>query len=41
MTGDVEVEDAPTVMTDVKKQYKTPKVMVGTVKESMAAMASR
>lgn len=41
MTCDVEVEDAPPVMTDDEEQYRQLKVTVGTVKKSMAAMASR
>ncbi len=39
--GNVEVQDAPTIMLMMKKQYSTPKVIVGTVKKSIAAIASR
>ena len=38
---DVEMEDPASTVFDDEKQYKTRKVRVGTVKKSMAAMASR
>jgi len=41
VSGDIEVEDAPTIMRDDEKQYSTLKLSVGTVKKSIAAIASR
>jgi len=41
MAGDVEVQNAATAMDDDKDQQSTRKVTVGTVKKSIAAMASR
>ena len=41
MWGDVKVQDATAIVADERKQYSTPKVIVGTVKRSIAAMASR
>jgi hypothetical protein len=41
MASDVEVEDAPPIMADDEEAVETPKVIVGTVKKSIAAIASR
>jgi hypothetical protein len=41
MSGHVGVENVPPARGDDKGAYSTPKVSVGTVKKSMAAMASR
>jgi hypothetical protein len=38
MLSDVAVQDSSAI---TKKQYRTPKVIVGTVKKSIAAIASR
>jgi hypothetical protein len=37
----IEMQDLTPVMAMTKKQYRTPNVSVGTVKKSIAAMASR
>jgi hypothetical protein len=39
--GDAATQDARRSCAITKKQYSTPKVSVGTVKKSIAAMASR
>ena len=39
--GDVWTDEELKLACDTKKQYRTPKVSVGTVKKSIAAMASR
>jgi len=41
MTGNAEVQHAPPSWAMTKKQVSTPKVSVGTVKKSIAVMASR
>jgi hypothetical protein len=41
MSGDVEVQNAPTIMADDKEAVEHPKRDRRTVKKSMAAMASR
>jgi hypothetical protein len=41
MPGDIEVQDTPALMGMMKKQYKRPKVTLGTAKKSTAAIASR
>jgi len=41
MIGDVKVQDAPTIVADHEEAVEKPKVIVGTVKKSIAAMASR
>ena len=41
MLCDIEVQDTPTVVTDDEKTIERLKVIVGTVKKSIAAIASR
>ena len=41
MSGDVEMKDPPPVMRNHKEAVDTPKASVGTVKKSIAAIASR
>ena len=41
MPCDIEVQDAPTIVTDDEKAIEHLKVIVGTVKKSIAAIASR